>query len=783
MTSCIRWLADADKILSQSLLLFYVYMFGDIADSINIAAARASIRSPVKPGEPKTPELNRGQRAQGESFGIGDSRAAFDLKGFMARRRQMGTSEELIKFLEAFVHSQMFERFCADRVAMHHSRNQSPTKGHEHSHMTDYEKVCKELSLQHLSHTVFNIRHVIDQINKRRAKADSSKEGSKDGEQFHPLALVLTSNSSTGGDGSEITGRTRADMEHVCADAAKDGASMTLVCRTIWLRLEDCKMFNWKHGLRGLQLLHMLLLHGPHGVLSDALDHLPLIASLRDYGSQYSSTAPAESRELIRNKAHEVVRLLVDHNLLAMQRRWIGLSRVGAFPFFRLQAKIMDQRKKDAAAIKDRGFNPQSPNQIPSFKNLHLISRPPVVVPAAPVLIPSTHDGPSRRLVTEGAAQLTSMLLDFQENYGSDDPASSSRSPLSTESLVFTNFFDDTPVASSEEEKSSATVPVEQAAGSTSGDFGSSSDGFGLDPFGSVPDDSSPSVIPASDPFFGGSAWPATEGKSVPAADEWGGVFGGSDPFAASGGSLFQTSANSTTLKQAAASDVFASDPFGPAFGAAIPTTNSTPVRQQVQSDFNADPFGESFGGSVPPGPFQAPTVTGGFGPDPFASTLGPATASANGGSTQEGFGVDPFASSGLNVLSLSSPVAGSVRSMPPSQQFGAFGGTGSVDPFAELGGGLPPNSSGYSGYPSQQLVQSGIPFGSSYRAPQAPMNTMGGGWGLQGMQHGMPMGGQQTITGQGQMAGQGKQGLDQSARAAADPFANILQSGNWKKK
>ncbi|CAE7413358.1 unnamed protein product, partial [Symbiodinium microadriaticum] len=169
-----------------------------------------------------------------------DSRAAFNIKGFMDRRRSMGVSEELMIFLDAFVHSQMFERFCADRVQVHHARHSLRSGGaagqmmnsvvESYSH-TDYEKVCRELEMQHLSHTVYNIRHVIDQINRRRAKEEAASQGTKDGEQFHPLALQVTSNSAMGAssaDGGEVSGRVKADMEHICADAAKDGTQMSL---------------------------------------------------------------------------------------------------------------------------------------------------------------------------------------------------------------------------------------------------------------------------------------------------------------------------------------------------------------------------------------------------------------------------------------------------------------------------------------------------------------------------------------------------------------------------
>lgn len=43
-------------------------------------------------------------------------------------------------------------------------------------------------------------------------------------------------------------------------------------------------MFNWKHGLRGLQLLHCMLLQGPPGILTEALARFSLIYSFTEVG-------------------------------------------------------------------------------------------------------------------------------------------------------------------------------------------------------------------------------------------------------------------------------------------------------------------------------------------------------------------------------------------------------------------------------------------------------------------------------------------------------------------
>lgn len=301
--------------------MFYVYLFGDLTDDLNPAAARATLNDSQSAGG----NLNRGVAQNGDSFGFGDSRAAFKLKNFLNRRRQLGASNSLIDFLEAFLHSQMFERFCAERIVSFqnsisirkptsttttntpaNSRNsitnqgggggstQLPSKSAQtpppvqiHS---EYEKTCTELKIQHLSSTIVNIKYVIDEMARKQAIKKGTSDETEN--EFHPLALQITSNSLTSVSVSmaaisltkvDPNQQLREQLDQICQDASTDNIQYEKVMRVVWLRLEDCKMFNWKHGLRGLQLLHILLLRGPAAVLTDALDHFSLIASLQEY--------------------------------------------------------------------------------------------------------------------------------------------------------------------------------------------------------------------------------------------------------------------------------------------------------------------------------------------------------------------------------------------------------------------------------------------------------------------------------------------------------------------
>mmetsp|Transcript_9962 Transcript_9962/g.15026 ORF Transcript_9962/g.15026 Transcript_9962/m.15026 type:complete len:1130 (+) Transcript_9962:50-3439(+) len=739
-TSRDKWMAEVDKATRQALLLFYVYLFGDISDDLNPAAARASMGNDDK--------TSRGEAKKGESFGIGDSRAAFNLQSFLVRRRQMGTSNSIMEFLDSFTHSQMFERFCAERVQLHHSRHSlRKSVGEPHSSgktvlevvETEYDKVCVEMRMQHLSSTLHNIRHIIDE-QKWKKRGVGSSTASELGEQFHSLALQLTSNTSTvASSGKEEIGKVvKGSLEEVCMNAVSDAVQMERVLKTVWLRLEDCKQFNWKHGLRGLQLLHVLLLQGPHAVLSEALDHFSLIQSLTEYSFSHSSTCPSESRQLIRRKAHEILLLLLDNSLLALQRRWVSLSRVGAFPFYCLQEIIVKQRKVDAAKLKDRNFNFQSPNQIPSFSNLHESYRPPEWTGNREGPIPSA---------SHPQEQPATSLIDFDEGFFTQIPSESTVGGVESVNACDTfsssfgdDVFGNVPNSDSDKMGFNSMENMKQ-------DGFEEVDSNAFDSFGSTKQDRDKEVF---DPFFGSSA------KS--SGDEDFAVCG-FDPFSASSekGSV---PINNNTFS---ADDPFASshvdfgstpnDPFS-SFGGNSSGSYSDPFAPTS----SIDPFAAGADSNGWSSVSSTTTST-----DPFGTTSFDAFSSGNT-TCISSVPSSAYSSSSVFLSSTTVPTASPVQSRSC--------GSGYHDPFADLAAprtapiqqqqinSLPlPGGSGMMSHGGASMSSGYTPQSTTFRPPAAHQPSS---W---------PNGRQYQNS---QVDSQGKE----------DPFANILSSwGSPQKK
>ena len=96
-----RWAPDAERVLRQMLMLFYVYLFYPMDDCIRSVPAMSPFSAKASADDSK-----------GHSK---DARALFDLKKFVYLRSQMGDSKNITEFLAEFRDSQMFERFCAQR--------------------------------------------------------------------------------------------------------------------------------------------------------------------------------------------------------------------------------------------------------------------------------------------------------------------------------------------------------------------------------------------------------------------------------------------------------------------------------------------------------------------------------------------------------------------------------------------------------------------------------------------------------------------------------------------
>ena len=99
-----RWAPDAERMLRQMLMLFYVYLFYPMDDCVLTVPA-------LSPFSAKSAS----EDSKGQSK---DARTLFDLKKFVFLRSQMGDSKHITEFLAEFRDSQMFERFCAQRFHM-----------------------------------------------------------------------------------------------------------------------------------------------------------------------------------------------------------------------------------------------------------------------------------------------------------------------------------------------------------------------------------------------------------------------------------------------------------------------------------------------------------------------------------------------------------------------------------------------------------------------------------------------------------------------------------------
>jgi len=126
-------------------------------------------------------------------------------------------------------------------------------------------------------------------------------------------------------------------------------------------------MFNWKHGFRGLQLLHCMLLQGPPGMLTEALAHYPLIYSLTEYRIGDSSACTAERRQHMRLIAHNIVKLLLDQKHLAVRRQFGDQVRTRQLPHVGLEKQLVArlalsvQRtaladRASASVVADKGY-------------------------------------------------------------------------------------------------------------------------------------------------------------------------------------------------------------------------------------------------------------------------------------------------------------------------------------------------------------------------------------------------------------------------------------------
>lgn len=122
----VAWAIEAEKALRDNLTCFFLYFFADLEEYMSASAATGGVVpsfGTVKTGDGANRRMSAigsdGASAGGGDikFSAEDSRSNFDLRAFMAKRTAMGDSKQLLGFIADFIHSQIFERFCAELIA------------------------------------------------------------------------------------------------------------------------------------------------------------------------------------------------------------------------------------------------------------------------------------------------------------------------------------------------------------------------------------------------------------------------------------------------------------------------------------------------------------------------------------------------------------------------------------------------------------------------------------------------------------------------------------------
>jgi len=391
--SKVLWALRSEKVLRDSLTLFFVYLFADMEEAMlnSLVLPPSSVAATVAASS-----ASAGASAKSDStaaFGHGDSRAAFDLAGFLARRAALGDSPELQGFLAEFRHSQMFERFCdvkfkalrssvssmtgeikapiTAEVAMRRRRASSGSAAAAAAvaaaggEVDVFEIVCRELRRTQRAPTIANIKSII-----------GAKSSTKNVVDLHAATLHFTDGGaskgtlSEGGNSEVARMQVQQAVERICADA-NNSDQFVKIMRTVALRLESCRASGARGhsgfmGLRALKLLRALLVSGPQCALSYALDFVPVLRQLINPIRKKSILGDALRDAVqmggapvdVKTPAGKVLALLLDHQMLQHQRRYAAL--------------VKDQRIPHLVSTSQRVRNPP----ILDFAKMHALLEP-----------------------------------------------------------------------------------------------------------------------------------------------------------------------------------------------------------------------------------------------------------------------------------------------------------------------------------------------------------------------------------------------------------------------
>jgi hypothetical protein len=114
------WKSEGEKLVRDNLLLFFLYLFADLDQFYRHKAYRTLFHGPATYSS-NTSYSNDDAWIEAldhpGTFAENDSRSSFDLAAFFRKKHSpvVGLSKELLHFLKEFLHSQLFEQYCAER--------------------------------------------------------------------------------------------------------------------------------------------------------------------------------------------------------------------------------------------------------------------------------------------------------------------------------------------------------------------------------------------------------------------------------------------------------------------------------------------------------------------------------------------------------------------------------------------------------------------------------------------------------------------------------------------
>jgi DENN (AEX-3) domain len=450
------WAMETEKLLRDTLLQFFVYLFADLEDYLS----------------PVTNPANKSVVA------------AFDRKGFMNKRvsTSIGDSRAILDFLSDFLQSKSFGKFCDERLAEKRERTGSESSGsgwgrgsglpstnagNSGDEEDDFHAVCADLRGRQLTNSVANVRSAVASRTAMTAaslNADSSNGACKGfvGMDFHPLAVQYTLGQKDGNYESESSESSSGAVDRICSEAHQSDA-FSKIMHTIALRLENCRAAvcrgaGGQAGVRALNLLRALLITGPECVLSASLDHIPGIrvilsqcggGALPPQGLDFMSLGPVADIRII---ALAVLSLLLDHKKLVHQRKFSLQCREGVYPYLLLQplsstsslfspANHQKMHKRLSDSLKRDLLIPVSPGvkRFPPFGTILQSCKPSGVVSIEP----------STLILTEPVAASSEKREEDEDDDGNEPESTSTRdssAPLCIQtqsSLLLENFLDD----------------------------------------------------------------------------------------------------------------------------------------------------------------------------------------------------------------------------------------------------------------------------------------------------------------------------------------------------